>query len=187
MADEVSKSPPGEELYAAVAQRRTANDGMVWQAPIVSLTAQAFLFTIALAPDSEPTARYISSGLAFVAALASIQLMAKHRAFERLDSEWLKRYEAKKYGEGGGEPRIYGIVHRRNDQEMLKDLLDFDKFLPKMPSQLRRLLWWATTKLSAYHVWMIVLTLFAVGSAAVPTLTLLAPGWLAGSGACGNP
>lgn len=36
--------------YAALAERRLQWDSLLWQVPVLSLTAQAFLFTIALSP-----------------------------------------------------------------------------------------------------------------------------------------
>jgi hypothetical protein len=65
---------------------------MVWQTPALSLTAQAFLFTIALG-EGTSGARLISALLALVAALASMQLMAKHRYLEIQDAKLLERYE----------------------------------------------------------------------------------------------
>ena len=45
------------ETYAIVAARRTQFDQLVWQVPVLSLTAQAFLFSIALSHDATRTAR----------------------------------------------------------------------------------------------------------------------------------
>ena len=79
--------------YEVLAARRQAFDGMLWQTPVLSLTAQAFLFTIALGSGNSPAARAISATLALIAALASLQLMAKHRAHEVEDSELLENFE----------------------------------------------------------------------------------------------
>lgn len=59
----------------------------------MSLTAQAFLFTIALGSDTAPFARIISALLAGCAALASVQLMVKHRRNEVEDSKLLEAFE----------------------------------------------------------------------------------------------
>lgn len=80
--------------YEVVANRRVAGDSLLWQAPVLSLTAQAFLLTIALG-NSEPQAVFISSLLGAITALASIHLMWKHRYFELRDSMWLERVEIK--------------------------------------------------------------------------------------------
>jgi hypothetical protein len=87
-----------DEQYDVVASRRVATDGMLWQTPVLSLTAQAFLFTIALGPGSSAGARIIAATLALVASLASIQLMAKHRFHEERDSGLLREYEDAKPG-----------------------------------------------------------------------------------------
>jgi hypothetical protein len=47
--------------YAAIAARRTQWDSLLWQVPTLSLTAQAFLFTIALTQGNDAWARIISS------------------------------------------------------------------------------------------------------------------------------
>jgi hypothetical protein len=67
--------------YQIAAARRQHYDNLLWQTPVISMTAQAFLFTIALG-NGEPFERSIASFLACVVALASIHLMAKHRFFE---------------------------------------------------------------------------------------------------------
>lgn len=67
--------------YQILATRRENYDNMLWQTPIISLTAQAFLFTVVLGGGST-TSRIIASILALIAALASVQLLAKHRYHE---------------------------------------------------------------------------------------------------------
>lgn len=85
-------------LYHVVASRRLGYDQMMWQTPALSLTAQAFLFTIALDSASSRVARIVSMVLAMAAAGASIQLMAKHRRMEEHDSKWLEAYEDRHSG-----------------------------------------------------------------------------------------
>src|SRR5687767_14875501 len=66
---------------------------MMWQTPVISLTAQAFLFTIALGPGSSLTSRLIAAFLAAIAAFASVILMRKHRALEEYCSRQLEQFE----------------------------------------------------------------------------------------------
>lgn len=54
------------EVYAAVAARRTQFDNLLWQVPVLTITAQAFLFTIALGADTQPVARIISCVLSLL-------------------------------------------------------------------------------------------------------------------------
>lgn len=82
-----------EKQYPIVASRRQTYDTMLWQTPVLSLTAQAFLLTIALGANIYPGARILAALLSLVAALASIQLLEKHRHFERGDSEFLNKFE----------------------------------------------------------------------------------------------
>lgn len=83
-----------KEQYQVLAARRQNHDSMLWQTPVISLTAQAFLFTIAL---GGPTggARVIAALLALATAFASIQLLVKHRHFEIHYSEILRLVEEK--------------------------------------------------------------------------------------------
>lgn len=92
----MSKPAPDEPLYAAyqvIATRRLGYDQMLWQTPVLGFTAQAFLLTIALAPDSSRLARLLSAVLALVVALLSIQLLRKHQHMELIDSVLLERIE----------------------------------------------------------------------------------------------
>jgi hypothetical protein len=52
---------------------------LLWQVPALGLTAQAFLFTIALANGADPWARVVTGTLSVVASLMSIYLMISHR------------------------------------------------------------------------------------------------------------
>lgn len=81
------------ELYRMMLSRRLSHDNLMWQTPVLSVTALAFLFNIALGSTSSTTSRIISSILAVLVAAASVQLMAKHRHFEVAESRWLERYE----------------------------------------------------------------------------------------------
>ncbi len=87
------RSEPDLLAYEIVSFRRMQYDGMMWQVPALSLTAQAFLLTIALGPDGTTAARVITGLLSAVIALISVQLMSKHRRHEEADSRWLERFE----------------------------------------------------------------------------------------------
>ena len=78
--------------YELVAQRRDTTNALLWQSPGLSLTAQAFLFVIALGTGAA-SSRAIAAALALIVALASAQLLMKHRAFETADAEWLSQFE----------------------------------------------------------------------------------------------
>lgn len=65
--------------YQAVAGRRAQWDSLLWQVPVLSLTAQAFLFTIELSQGNDAWARVISGMLSLNIAVISIMLMARHR------------------------------------------------------------------------------------------------------------
>lgn len=80
-------------VWQVLAQRRSGYDNMMWQTPALGMTAQAFLLTLALAPDTSVTSRVISSGLGALISVMVLQLLGKHRQNEVLDSRLLERLE----------------------------------------------------------------------------------------------
>lgn len=88
----------GETLYGAMGARRLQWDNLVWQVPVVGLTAQAFLFTIGLGADSSRMARTLSMLLSLLTTVLTLQLMARHRRAEVLDAAWLQAYEQEVWG-----------------------------------------------------------------------------------------
>jgi hypothetical protein len=85
-------------MYSAVAARRLQWDNMLWQVPTLSLTGQAFLFTIALGPDSSRTARVVACTLSIVMTILSMHLMSRHRQAEHTDARWLEEHESTRFG-----------------------------------------------------------------------------------------
>jgi quinol monooxygenase YgiN len=81
-----------KDQYSVVAARHAAQNQLIWQTPALGLTAQAFLFTIAFG-NNMPENRAISSLLIIIVAIATIQLMAKHREYEEHLSRCLRKHE----------------------------------------------------------------------------------------------
>lgn len=86
--------------YEMVAARRNELNALLWQTPVLSLTAQAFLFQIALNKTLGTAPQGIASVLALAISLGSLQLLLKHRGAEVRDAEWLTRFE-QRYGKRG--------------------------------------------------------------------------------------
>jgi hypothetical protein len=80
-------------VYPTIAARRMNYDTLLWQMPALSLTAQAFLLTIALDPGRPDWARALSSSLALVTSIAALLTMHRFRAGERGDSDRLQAIE----------------------------------------------------------------------------------------------
>jgi hypothetical protein len=135
--------------YQVVASRRQETDSLMWQVPVLSLTAQAFLFSIALNPGAGHAAKILSAGLALVSSLTSIQLMAKHRHHEVTDSKWLEKFE-QSHSESG-----FLVIHG------------------KRPKPVGRRPWRFLIGLSSYKVWMFALSMFAMAALTV----LFFPSW----------
>ena len=77
-----SKSALWVAQYEALNNRRNSFNQLLWQAPALSLTAQAFLFSIVFSKEVRWEDQMIAATLAFVTAVASVQLLAKHRTSE---------------------------------------------------------------------------------------------------------
>jgi hypothetical protein len=138
------------ELYHVVAQRRLQFDNLIWQVPVVSLTGQAFLFTIALSADNSQLARAISSALALVAALLSMQIMARHRQAEITDAHWLRDYETANFRAVVHGP-TWGATRNANPISRPFSLL------------------------KGFQAWMLGFGLFAAAAATIFVVSLVAP------------
>ena len=95
-------------LHSALASKRATYDLMLWQAPMISLTAQAFLLTIAFSDDRLYFYRIVSGLAATFIGLASWQLFIRHSAMELQASKKLEDLEEKYFPQK---------AHCRPDQE----------------------------------------------------------------------
>jgi hypothetical protein len=156
-----SPPPPAPEVYAAVVQRRMQWDNLLWQVPALSLTAQAFLFTIALDPSSRRIARVVACLLSLISSILAVHLMTRHRQAEITDSHWLADYEGKHY-----PPSLaaHGPPWQARRNATSADAWIFSR-LARYPG---------------YRVWASGLMLFAVAAIAILVLTLIAPKILEG-------
>lgn len=87
--------PSPDAIYAALAARRNQFDNLLWQAPVLSLTAQAFLMTVALGSPVPLYARSVACLLSIVVAFLSVQILTRHRQAEITDAHWLRDLEAR--------------------------------------------------------------------------------------------
>ena len=157
-ADQAAHDAAERELllavYEAVTARRNTYDSLFWEVPALSLTAQAFLMTIALGPDTARGARVIAAAVGFLMALISVQLFTKHRALERLNSQMAELCERKL-----GIDRVLGFAPHGSPGEQARAW--------------RPMRWPASMR--SYTVWLIGLSLFGVASASILVLSLLRP------------
>lgn len=151
------------DAYAVVAARRTQFDNLVWQVPVLSLTAQAFLFSIALAADAARPARMIASVLSLLMTFLSLHLMARHRQAEVADSQWLEAFEAQ---HAPPDPTMEWPMHGPS-WARYRNSVD-----PKI-GPLGRL-----ARLGGFQVWSWGLALFGVAALIVLLLTAFRPGLL---------
>ena len=81
------------ESYHALTARSVSHNELLWQTPVLAMTAMAFLLTIALGV-SDDWRRALAAGLSAVIAIASAQLFARHSASQLKDADALNGLEA---------------------------------------------------------------------------------------------
>jgi hypothetical protein len=102
------------EQYAIVANRRLQWDTLLWQMPMMALTGEAFLLTIALYASTRQWGRILSAFLAFVVAASTLHSLGAHRLNELTDSAWLHEHEI-----GHDAERIHGLAWRERRSAMV--------------------------------------------------------------------
>lgn len=143
-------------MLQSAEDRRQSIDQMMWQVPALSLAAQSFLLTISLGHSSTP-ARMASGLLAFIASLATVQLLLRHRFHELEWSHWLQ---------GLSQQTDWSLMHDPQKRRRFAwggehAWLDRDA---RQRSALPWLLWSARRQLaksSSVPVWVAALLIFA--------------------------
>ncbi|WP_433602812.1 hypothetical protein ACQPXH_14205 [Nocardia sp. CA-135953] len=148
-----------DAVYRTVADRRLQYENLLWQVPALSLTAQAFLFSISMGADNDSIARIASSLLALIVSFISIMLMASHRLAERKDALWLERFEDQEIGAGtwGSHGPVFETQHRN----VGLDVSWLDKLIP-----MRQM----------FTVWVVGLACFGVAAIFMIIRTLIGIG-----------
>jgi hypothetical protein len=144
----------------------TGRAELLWQVPALSLTAQAFLFSIALSPDGTRTTRIIASLLSLVMTFLSLHLMVKHRQAEVADSQWLEAYENKFPAPVGASK---WPMHGRSWADYCNSI---DPNIGRLGG---------LSKLTGFRIWSWGLSAFGMAAIVVLLLTIFMPGWLGSS------
>ncbi|MFL6137445.1 MAG: hypothetical protein ACJ74O_06560 [Frankiaceae bacterium] len=142
-------------VYAAVAARRAQFDNLLWQVPAVSLTAQAFLFTIALDSGSRRLARAVACLLSLVATFLTVQILTRHRQAEITDAHWLAEFESA----NGLSPQAHGPDWRRRRNATPADAWVFSPL----------------ARLPGFKTWALGLSIFGVAALVILIITVAAP------------
>ena len=94
VGEPVVPAPDPSAVYQTLSARRISYDQMMWQVPALSLTAQAFLVAIAVNTALSRVVRVLALFLAMVSGALAMQLMAKQRFHEQVDTAYLHKWEA---------------------------------------------------------------------------------------------
>jgi len=154
-------------VYQVVAARRLQWDNLVWQVPVLSLTAQAFLFTIAIGGATSRPARIIASLLAIVITVLCTTLMARHRQAEIHDAHWLQKFEDTEWQSEPTEDelnfRVHGLAFRATRSVGEVDGGWTEHFVRPMPG---------------YKTWIAGLLIFGAAAFVVLLISICCPGVL---------
>jgi hypothetical protein len=144
---------PLAALLAAYASQFGSYTTMLWQVPALSLTAQAFLMTIALGGDSTNVARIIATLLSLVISVASISLMHDQR----------------------GHAMNHGVLALRISRklQLAKDIGDLQVEDAK-PAKADAETVWVAVDHGIYHLWNKCLGLFIFGDVIIIFFIVLA-------------
>jgi len=82
VGDPDQRFEPLNDFETFVESRRQAIDAMIWQVPALSVAAQAFLYVAGLNPRVSDGVQIFAGAIGFVAAIAAMQLLLKHRYHE---------------------------------------------------------------------------------------------------------
>ncbi|MBU1587486.1 MAG: hypothetical protein KKH51_06010 [Actinobacteria bacterium] len=130
--------------------------------PVLSFTAQAFLFTIALGPGTSSVGRISAAALSILITFLSITLLKSHRIAEVTDSHWLERMER----DDDDLPELYRIHGTAIRESRLREGTQAGK----------KDIW--VPRLRGYITWIYGLGAFGLAAIAVIVITVLCPGIL---------
>jgi hypothetical protein len=147
------------EASTSVFQASSAQFGsytaLLWQVPALSLTAQAFLLTIALDPSRARLARLLTSVLSSFVAIMSMLLMRSHRIHARNQGHVAARFAER-------------LLSRAGIPEELQSSGEFSSAVGV----------WTAVNRGNYWVWQAGLLAFAIVSAGIFFMLLANLNWL---------
>ncbi len=135
-------------------------DSSNWQVPIISLTAQSFLFIVELGSTSTRYERTAACALGVLISFASIQLLARFRKADFIDSDFLGKQEAR-----AGFKRMHGVSWNERGWP---------------PKSRIDALTAGLGHIGAYKMWRFTLATFGLASLLTLVITWTAPNWLHG-------
>lgn len=99
-----------DEQYGIASQRVLHYENLLWQAPVLALTGQAFLLPAAFDVSIHPVWRAATSLLSIAVSIGTLKLVSHHTAYTENDKEIIRRFEAESIDAGDAEQPIHGYV-----------------------------------------------------------------------------
>jgi hypothetical protein len=161
-------------IWMVLTQRRTSFHSALWQTPALSVTAQSFVLTIQLGPETTIFARSLAAIIGIVIGIVTLQIILRHRHMEMYD--WLEAAWMEE--QLGLNELLQGVIPHGDHPRKIDGLpLRYQESTSRRAD--RRGLWldrqpfkWLRDRISL-HAWIVVQGAFILVSAAVLALTLL--------------
>jgi hypothetical protein len=141
------KNIMNDKQYEILNTRRDNYNNLIWNTPMLSLTALSFLFTIMFSNKIDSHELLLLSILSFTVSIFSMQLLMKYRFYEEDIAKILQKYEEQKKDEDG-----FGVISKKIKCKRKKKRKIFSK------------LRFFIIKLSSYKLFLFLLGLFALSS-----------------------
>lgn len=141
-----------ELTYSTVSDRHISHNELMWQTPVLAMTAMAFLMTVALGSGNH-VFRALAGFLSAVTAVVSTQLFVKHSSNELSDASRLWDMER-----AAGMAEVHSRPHPRREGVVLRGMTYVESSLAKWRSR---------------HWWFVALLLFGGVSLGVAIAALV--------------
>lgn len=153
-----------ELTYEMLTARFLAHDELLWQTPVLALTAQSFLMTISLSPDVDDWAGATAAALGTVLILMSMHLLGRHRFLELVEKYKLKMLEESLQIE---PLSTHSWAWNYKQSPKLGNAYPYRDYGLESPSYYR------VFSVPSYRIWQVGLSLFAIANAAICVFRLL--------------
>lgn len=161
---------PLDDFEAFVESRRQAIDALIWQVPALSVAAQAFLYVAGLNPRSSDGVQIFAGAIGFMAAMAAVQLLLKHRYHEETYAQTIDSSRRARGATPFDGTRWFKEVAMRDGELVARD--DPEQFSYarrwRSGSWRRRM-----TEYSSVGVWTLTLLVFAAGDVLIVAAGIL--------------
>jgi hypothetical protein len=150
--------------YEMLTSRFLAHDELLWQTPVLALTAQSFLMTISLSRDVDDWAGATAAALGSVLILMSMHLLGRHRFLALIEKHKLRQLEEILHIE---PLSTHSWAWKYEPSPALGKAFGHKDYGLKSPKYHR------VFSVPSYRIWQVGLSLFAIANAAICVVRLI--------------